>query len=285
MQNWSQGDVQLNGLRLHYYRSGGGRPPLVLAHGFTDNALYWTRTAQALRADWDVVAYDARGHGQSQGAGGCFDEQTRAADLVGLVRALGLRRPALVGHSMGAATIARAAADDPGLAACLVLEDPAWSEPPPRESPEAARARREQRRAYRDDWRAWVAGLQRASLDDGLAQIRAHSPGWSPQDQRLSLNARRQVELALFDHYPTAEAPWRSVLARIECPILLLLGDDRARGAIITAELAREAAGLWQRGRWTLIPGAGHSIRYDQFEAYLAEVQGFLRQVRSGSFG
>jgi pimeloyl-ACP methyl ester carboxylesterase len=292
--DWLEGDVRLeNGIRLRYYRAGGpggptpgqaDRPPVVLVHGFTDNALYWTRTAQALAAEWDVVMYDARGHGKSDRAGGRFGDAERVGDLVGFIRALGLQTPALVGHSMGAGTAALAAAQHPGLARRLVLEDPAWREPPPLAAREAAE-RATQYRAYVENWRDRVAGLQAGSREFGLAEIQAHSPGWSEIDQNLSLNARLQVELDLFNHFPTEHLEWRTVVPKIDCPVLLLLGDNRERNIIVTPEQAEEAARLWRNGRarnapgsfeWVVVEGAGHAIRYDRFERYLEIVQAFL---------
>ena len=92
---------------------GGDLPPLVLVHGFTDHALYFTRVAEALAGSWDVVAYDARGHGASDRVTGRFGDATRVADLVAVVRELGLDRPALLGHSMGGATVGQAIAQYP----------------------------------------------------------------------------------------------------------------------------------------------------------------------------
>jgi pimeloyl-ACP methyl ester carboxylesterase len=64
---WFSGDVVANGIRTHYSRTGGqtggGKPPLVLAHGATDSGLCWSRLARALEADYDVIMPDARGHG------------------------------------------------------------------------------------------------------------------------------------------------------------------------------------------------------------------------------
>lgn len=276
----TEGDVHPEGgVRLHYYRAGGDHPPVVLVHGFTDNGLYWTRTIEALAPEWDVIAYDARGHGRSDRAGGRFGDAERVGDLVGLTHALGLEKPALVGHSMGAGTIALAAAQYPDLPRCIVLEDPAWRELPPAETPEQKAGRQAQQRAYLDDWRESVRRLQAGTREQGLAEVRAHSPGWSEVDQNLSLDARLQVELDLFNYFPTERMEWRSVVAKIECPALLVLGSDRERGAIVTAAEAEEAARLWRQGRWAQVEGAGHAIRYDQFERYLGLVQPFLREA------
>jgi N-formylmaleamate deformylase len=65
MAHWQSGDVTANGIRLHYTRTGGDKPPLVLAHGVTDDGLCWTPVAAALAPDYDVIMVDARGHGRS----------------------------------------------------------------------------------------------------------------------------------------------------------------------------------------------------------------------------
>lgn len=85
-----QGDITTNGLRLHYYRSGGGARPLVLAHGLTDHGLCWAPIAAQLAADYDIVMYDARGHGRSDQPATGYTYDQLAADLAGLIQALKL---------------------------------------------------------------------------------------------------------------------------------------------------------------------------------------------------
>jgi hypothetical protein len=55
MSNWFSGDVDANGVRIHYYRTGGEKPPLVLSHGATDSGRCWTRVARDLESDYDVI--------------------------------------------------------------------------------------------------------------------------------------------------------------------------------------------------------------------------------------
>ena len=59
---WQEGELDANGVRIHYYRRGVGRA-LVLAHGMTDNGKCWSRLATVLEDRFDIVAYDARYHG------------------------------------------------------------------------------------------------------------------------------------------------------------------------------------------------------------------------------
>ena len=70
------------------------------------------------------------------------------------------------------------------------------------------------------------------------------------------------------------DAPWRKAVAAWRCPALLLLGSER--NAIITPQRADEACAINSAVRWVQIAGAGHSIRFDQFDAYVAAVRAFL---------
>src|SRR5439155_11984508 len=90
------------------------------------NGRCWTRVARDLESDYDVIMPDARGHGLSDAPATGYSSTDHAADLAGLIGALGLQRPAVGGHSMGAGTTLRLIADYPSLASCAVLEDPGF---------------------------------------------------------------------------------------------------------------------------------------------------------------
>jgi N-formylmaleamate deformylase len=270
MTAWQQTEIEAAGGRLRAYRTGRpGAPAVLLAHGLTDNARYWARTVEALAADYDVALYDARGHGQSSPAPDVFDEALRVSDLWRVVEALGLERPALIGHSMGAATVAAAAAGRPGAARGIVVEDPPWIEQPASE-PEL--------RAYMDTWKADLFALRGVEREAALALRRAEHPDWAEADYHLSLEARLEVDPRVLVVYTRHSTPWRAVVTAIDCPILLLTGEN-ARGAYVTPAVAQEAASLWRAGQWVHLTGASHSARYSRFEAYLQAVSAFLREL------
>ena len=128
MSDWQQGDVYSGGVRVHFYRTGqGDKPPLLLAHGFSDNGLCWTPTAQVLMEDFDVVMVDARNHGQSDA--GAADIKSLADDLAAVVTQLELGAVSALGHSVGASVVTALAADYPHLVNRLLLEDPPWRQP------------------------------------------------------------------------------------------------------------------------------------------------------------
>ena len=80
---------------MHYTRTGGDKPQMVLCHGFSDSGECWTSLARALEADYDVYMVDARCHGQSSAPESGNNADAMAVDLGGFVKALGLDAPAV----------------------------------------------------------------------------------------------------------------------------------------------------------------------------------------------
>ncbi len=102
MTAWSEGDVQANGITIHYYCTDGDeKPSILLQHGITDNGLCWSRVAHDLASNYDVIMTDARGHGHSSGSATDFSIALLAEDAAKVIRALNLEKPVVWGHSMG----------------------------------------------------------------------------------------------------------------------------------------------------------------------------------------
>ena len=118
------GYVNANGLKIHYYRTGGDKPKVIFNHGAGDDGLCWTRVVKELEADYDCIMVDGRGHGLTSSGKGDYSTAQRVADLAGLIQALGLERPVVGGHSLGADTSMNFAALHPELTRAVFLEDP-----------------------------------------------------------------------------------------------------------------------------------------------------------------
>jgi pimeloyl-ACP methyl ester carboxylesterase len=266
MINWSKGDVALSEVTLHYYRSGGDKPALVLAHGVTDDGLCWSPLAQALIGDYDVIAYDARGHGLSSRVP-AYHWDDLAHDAAGLIQALHLARPRLMGHSLGAATAAALAAYYPDLPGCVVLEDPPWNTTA---LPDAA-----QRRERYETSREGLRERQQQSREALMALCRVQSPAWSEAEIGPWADAKLRVDPEVAQFFGEPPPDFRELVPRIACPILLVTADP-ARGAIVTADTARAAAALWRRGEIAHVAGAGHCIHREQYDAVVSAVTAFL---------
>lgn len=273
MPEWFSGDVVANGIKIHYTRTGGDKPPVVLSHGFTDNGLCWTRIAQVLEKDYDVIMYDARGHGFSDAPEAGYSAEDHAADLAGLIRALDLERPRpmLIGHSMGAITAAATAANYPELVRCAVLEDPPWRA-------DILALSAEERMAAAAEWRAGVVELKSKTREEIMAFCRTQNPTWAEVECGPWADSKLQLHLIVFEASHAPRTPWQDIARQITCPVLLITGDPEM-GAIVPPEIAQEAAGLWRSGEIAHISGAGHNIRREQFDRYVEAVTAFLGEV------
>jgi N-formylmaleamate deformylase len=268
MSDWFAADVIANGIKIHYYRTGGDKPPLVLSHGSRDNGLCWTRITQVLEKDYDVIMPDARGHGFSDAPETGYTARDRADDLAGLIQALGLEKPGVMGHSMGARSTAALVVGYPDLASCAILEDPGWRGRLSGLSPEEPRARAEERRAS-------MLELRAKTREEVMAFGREQNPTWAEVEFGPWADSKLQVSPK---HLMSVEAPrahWSEIVPKITCPTLLVTADPEL-GSAVTAEVAEAAASMNPHIQVVHISGAGHNIRREQFEQFVQAVTGFL---------
>jgi pimeloyl-ACP methyl ester carboxylesterase len=109
-------------IRLHYRDWGGAGRPIILLHGLASSCRIWDFTAPLLAERFHTFALDQRGHGLSDKPGSyTFAEVT--GDLVGVIDALVLERPIIVGHSWGGGVAVQFAADYPDIPSAIVLVD------------------------------------------------------------------------------------------------------------------------------------------------------------------
>ncbi len=260
--------IRANGLTQHYYRSGGAKLPLVLLHGFTDDASCWFPVAETLAEDYDVILPDARGHGRSSRIAGLgLDNEALADDVAALISGLALNRPAVLGHSMGAFTALILAARHPDLVGCLLLEDPPLA-PPPTPEMEAARG------AGMQQWADNVRRMQEQSLEELMAAEHQRSPRWSTAELQPWAESKHRLDLDVF----AARSPrpvWQALMQKVACPVLLLYGDNHT---LVDEAIAEEAAALWKQGEAVQIAHAGHSVRRDNAADYLEAVSAFLKE-------
>src|SRR6202008_2777537 len=91
------------GLRLHVVDHGGRGRPVMLLHGGSAHAHWWDFVVPHLGPKLRAFALHLRGHGDSEWSPhGAYRVADYAGDVGSLIESLGLERPTLVGHSLGA---------------------------------------------------------------------------------------------------------------------------------------------------------------------------------------
>jgi haloacetate dehalogenase len=101
-------------------RHGGDGPPVVLLHGHPRTHATWHAVAARLAPHHHVVCPDLRGYGESEQVEP-YTKRAMANDVVGVMRALGHERFAVVGHDRGAYVATRLGLDHPGAAERMVI--------------------------------------------------------------------------------------------------------------------------------------------------------------------
>ena len=278
--NWKDGYVLTNGIRMHYWRTAenAGKVPLVLAHGSSDDGLCWTNFAKELEADFDIVMIDARGHGLSDPPKQGDPIDVQADDLAGLIRALKLDRPVVMGHSMGSFAAAAFAAKYPDMPRAIVLEDPNLANRP-MNPPSGANADPEARRNA-------VLTRNNHSEADLVTDCMKGNPKWGRSEcETWAPSKRRHHPDTALGRGVGARPPMSELFARISAPTLILKAEAQGE---LRAQNEKVAATLKQ-GQIVHIEGAGHNVRRDEKQKTLAALRPFLakygRQGAAGSGG
>ena len=262
---WSEESVDVDGVRFHYTRTGGDGPPLVVAHGVFDDGACRTPLLCALEDDYDVVAFDARGHGRSDAPESGYAVADRVADLAGLVDALELADPILFGHSMGGDTVLATAAAHPDLPRAVVAVDPACLlGDGDEDGTDRADEVREQILWWHDHSKAELL-----AADDELA---GHVDAGDAELASLLADARLQVSPNIVEVFEEGWFDPEAYFPDIEAPTLVL----RADGDEATRTRDRERVDLIDDARLVHVDGAGHCVFRDQRETATRELRAFL---------
>ncbi|UED87927.1 alpha/beta fold hydrolase [Streptomyces profundus] len=253
--------VSAGSLRLHVLDYGGANlPPLLVIPGITTPAVGMDFVARELTDLARPVVLDVRGRGLSDDGPATLD--AFADDVAAVVAGLGLERPVLLGHSMGARIAAVAAAR--GAVRGSVLVDPPMSGPG--------------RGPYPTTLPAFLEQLAEARRGTTAAEVARFWPRWP--ERELGLRARwlaSCAEAAVAGTHAGFEgedffAVWPSVPA----PSVLIHG---AESPVVTAEGAAEAAEANPAASVVSVAGAGHMVFWDEPATALATTRAALTSV------
>ncbi|MFK7992215.1 MAG: alpha/beta fold hydrolase [Sandaracinaceae bacterium] len=272
-----------NGLRhrVLVWNDDGG-PTVVCCHGFLDQALSFDSVAKELAGEgYRVVAFDWRGHGQTEhvGGGGYYHFPDYVLDLHELMPFLVSEEVHLVGHSMGGTATALYTATHPNVPKTLTLIEglgpPASTQSPP------------------EKMRAWLDSVDRirgraprpmSDLADAVKRMRVSNPELPTSlAYELAEAGTREDEEGLlwrFDplHRTTSPATFdparfAQYLAAIPCPTLIVTGTRGFR----TADHETRVAALAD-AREVIVEDVGHMIHQLAPERLAGAILEHIRQ-------
>lgn len=253
-------NVNANGIRQHLLHYAGDGPDMLLIPGITSPAITWGFVAERLAAAFDVYVLDVRGRGLSQAGDLDYSLDAMANDAIEVTKAAGLRRPIVLGHSMGARNAIRASRIAPDAFAGLVLVDPPVSGPG--------------RREYPATWAWYEDSIRMAQRGCSAEDMRAFCPTWTEEQRALRAEWLHTCQLDAIDtafkgfHSDDVHAD----LPHLEVPARLVVAGGAA--VIQDADVA-EIKGLLPSIEVRTVAGAGHMIPWDDLEGFLAAVQDF----------
>jgi pimeloyl-ACP methyl ester carboxylesterase len=121
-----EGQVQANGIGLHYLDWGGSGQTIIFLTGMNVTPHIFDELAPRFTDRFRVLSLTRRGIGQSDRPETGYDTETLARDILGFMDALGIRGATLVGWSLGGTEITRVATIAPERVDRLVYLDAAY---------------------------------------------------------------------------------------------------------------------------------------------------------------
>lgn len=265
---WSDQYVIANGIRIHYWRSNTpGKPVLIMAHGSSDDGMCWMNLAKEFVASYDIILYDARGHGRTDPPSAWDAADVQVEDMAGLIRELKIQKPIIMGHSMGSGSAAWFAAKYPDIPRAVILEDPGLV-PNPNMNPATMLAERDQRRAT-------ILARNNMTKQQLVADCMKNSPKWGQAECELWAPSKQM-------HHPNtalgtigSRPPMKDILPKIKAPTLILKAD--AQGDL--RKKNEEVAALLPKGKIVHIAGAGHNVRRENRQQTIDVMREFLAGI------
>lgn len=259
--------------------------PLVLLHGGSARWQSWGPLLEGLVSTNHVYAPDFRGHGGSSWTPGHYRLLDYASDIGAFLREF-VREPAsLFGHSMGGEVAMIVAAQWPHLVRSVVVEDAPLSADITRRAIEATRPALLLMRH--------LAGstLPVDQLIEKVGELPidlSHQPNIlfgdvaSADDLRMYAESMQCHDPAMLDavlEFEEMHAGYDDgIIARVECPVLILQADPSAGGALLDADVAHALA-LMPDARCVRFNGLGHSLHLEDPQTVLDVVLPFLESL------
>jgi non-heme chloroperoxidase len=250
---------------------------VILQHGGGQTRHAWKGAGETLgAAGYYAVAFDARGHGDSEwDPAGVYTQDVMVEDLVCIIAALGNRRSVLVGASMGGGTSLVAVGEDRVDATALVLVDTA---------PRIELEGKEKIVAFMDQNSNGFASLE--EVVTAIANYQPHRKRPRHLDG-VAKNVRLGSDGRYYWHWdPKFRAGITSIQRRQErleeCARSLMLPTLLVRGGlsdILSEEGAEEFLALCPHAEYVNVADAAHMVAGDRNDIFSDAVIDFLHRT------
>jgi len=266
------GFVEANGLRFHYLEWGTAeRPPLLLLHGFGNQAHIWDPFAETVCDRYHIYAVDSRGHGDT-GHADAYGDELNATDTLAVCDALGLTRFTLIGFSMGAANAMIVISRRPELVERLVLVDRGpESNPAGRERMSRAISQARSVFPNRDEALAYIRMANPRRPED-LVQTSLRQAFREMPDGSYQLKYDQKLRDRFLGHAGSGVDLWKCLEA-VRCPTLIVRGGE---SDILTPAVAEKMLAMLPDARLEVVPDAGHTVMLENPSEFNRVVGAFL---------
>jgi pimeloyl-ACP methyl ester carboxylesterase len=264
--------VRVNDVELFYEETGGGPETIVFSHGLLmDHSMFRAQRA-AFSEGYRVIAYDHRGHGQSQDPGRGYDMDTLTTDAAALILALNAAPCHFAGISMGGFVGMRLAARHPALVRTLTLMNTSAKADP-------------WLRLLRSGFQAQAVRLLGPAPFVGAALNRlfgrttrsssehqAMLEEWARKIRQRPRNVAEALMGVMRRKDVTAE------LSAIRCPTLIIAGEEDTGRPPADSE---HLAACIPESRLVRIARSGHSSALEAPEAVITAMRGLLEEAEN----
>ncbi|WP_240377556.1 alpha/beta hydrolase [Bacillus piscicola] len=273
-----------NGHNLYVHDTPGEEGTIIAAHGLTGNHHQFHHYQEALSGTYRFVSYDIRGRGNSDPAPQDSSIFTHADDLVDLINTLGIKKPILMGYSMGAYICAITASRLPDVEALILLDGAGNADDTARELVLPSLGRMKQSYPSAEDYTEATKKLYtnlKIDWDDTLEEIVRYEIQPDGKDWRHKSTA--EVMERDFESFYSF-SPHESGKA-LTCPVLLVIatGSIGGKRSLFTKESYTETQEAMRNLQTEITPVNHYELVFNKQPGLLRQIKSFLskREVKS----
>lgn len=260
--------ISANGVQLYYREAGSGSETVVFSHSYLVDNFHFDPQIRILKERFRCLAYDHRGHGQSEITKDGYDMENLYADAVGFIEALECAPCHFIGLSTGGFIGLRIGIRRPDLVKSLIVMDTS-ADAEPQEAMRKYRLMFFTVRLF--GYRPVVGKAMPIFFADKFLKDPARQN--EVKEWRRRLMANNKMAMIKFGHGIFARASVYEQLDKIKTPTLVIAGEKDVAQPVKRAE---RIAGKIPGAKLKIIPEAGHLCTVEEPAVVTKAIEEFL---------